>query len=110
MIDLCIETKLRILNGRVDGDSLGYNTYYSPRGSSNLGYFLASEDIFHDFIFVHVFQPNELSDIVFIGLGCKIFVIIALIMKIQSVTMKFYQVNLVWKQAREKILLQALKK
>ena len=45
---LCIETKLRILNGRVDGDSLGYNTYYSPRGSSNVDYFLASEDIFHD--------------------------------------------------------------
>jgi hypothetical protein len=32
LIDLCIETKLRILNERVDGDSLGYNTYYSPRG------------------------------------------------------------------------------
>jgi hypothetical protein len=62
LIDLCIETKLRILNGRVDGDSLTYNTCYSSRGSSSVDYFLASEDIFHDFIFLHVFQPNELSD------------------------------------------------
>jgi hypothetical protein len=36
LIDLCIETKLRILNGRIDGDSLGYRTYYSPRGSSTV--------------------------------------------------------------------------
>ena len=63
MIDLCFETQLRIiLNGRVDGDSLGYTIYYSPRGSSRIDYFLASEDILHDFIFLHVFQPNELSD------------------------------------------------
>ena len=32
------------------------------RGSSRVDYFLASEDIFHDFIFVHVFHPNKLSD------------------------------------------------
>lgn len=35
---------------------------YSSTGSSSVDYFLASEDIFHDFIFLHVFQPNELSD------------------------------------------------
>jgi hypothetical protein len=62
LIDVCFETQLRILNGRVDGDSLGYNTYYSPRGSSRIDIFLASEDILHDFILLHVFQPNELSD------------------------------------------------
>jgi hypothetical protein len=45
-------------------------------------------------------SSNQMSylTIVFYGLGCKIFVIITLIVKIQSVTMKFYQVNLVWKQ------------
>ena len=59
---LCIETKVRILNGRIDGDSLRYNNYYSPRGCSSVDNFLAPEDIFHDFIFLHVFQPNELSD------------------------------------------------
>lgn len=62
LIEFCIETKLRILNGRIEGDSLGYHTYYCPRGSSSIDYFLVSEDIFQDFLFLHVFPPNELSD------------------------------------------------
>jgi hypothetical protein len=62
LIDLYIETKLSILNGRIDGDSLGYRTYYSPRGSSTVDYIICSDDILHDFVFVHVFPPNELSD------------------------------------------------
>jgi hypothetical protein len=62
LIDLCIETKLRMLNVRNDGDSLGYRTYYSPRGSSAIDYIICSEDILHDFVFLHVFPPNELSD------------------------------------------------
>ena len=62
LIDLYIETKLRILNVRNDGDSLGYRTYYSPRGSSAIDYIICSEDILHDFVFLHVFPPNELSD------------------------------------------------
>ena len=41
LIDLCIETKLRILNGRVDGDLLGYKTYYCARCSSSVDYFFS---------------------------------------------------------------------
>lgn len=62
LIEMCIETKLRILNGRVIGDSLGYNTYYSPRGNSTVDYFIVSEDIFYEFVFMNVLPPNELSD------------------------------------------------
>jgi hypothetical protein len=63
LIDLCIETKLRILNGRIDGDSLGYRTYYSPRGSSTVDYIICSEYILHDFVFFNMsfHQMNYLT-------------------------------------------------
>ena len=32
LLDTCIESKLRILNGRIIRDSLGYNIYFGPRG------------------------------------------------------------------------------
>lgn len=71
LIDFCIESKMRILNGRIDGDSLGFHTYYCPRGSSSIDYFLVSEDIFHEFVYLHVFPPNELSDHSLLWTGLK---------------------------------------
>jgi len=71
LIEMCIETKLRILNGRVNGDSLGYNTYYSCRGSSTIDYFIVSENIFYEFLFMNVLPPTEFSDHSVIWTGFK---------------------------------------
>ena len=62
LIDLCIESKIRILNGRVMGDSLGSYTYYSSQGKSCIDYVISSENIVHMFNFINVLPPNELSD------------------------------------------------
>ena len=62
LLDTCIESKLRILNGRMIGESLGYNTYFSPRGSSSIDYFILSEDLIYEFDIINVCPPTELSD------------------------------------------------
>lgn len=62
LIDMCIESQLRILNGRMLGDSLGYYTYYGPRGNSTIDYFVVSNDLLSKFSFVNVMPPTELSD------------------------------------------------
>ena len=51
LLDFCIEAKLRILNGRLIGDSMGYKTFYGARGSSSIDYILVSEDLLHTFDF-----------------------------------------------------------
>ena len=46
-IDMCRQTGLRILNGRVGNDlTIGKCTFVGSRGSSLIDYVLASEDIF----------------------------------------------------------------
>ena len=62
LIDLCIESKIRILNSRVMGDSLGSFTYYCTQGKSCIDYIVVSEDIVNSFNFLHVLPSNELSD------------------------------------------------
>ena len=46
-------------------------TYFGPRGSSTIDYFIVSEDLFHSFSFTNVMPPTELSDhcIVWCGLN-----------------------------------------
>lgn len=53
------------------GDSLGYNTFFGPRGSSTIDYFIVSEDLFHEFSFINVRPPNELSDHCILWCGLK---------------------------------------
>ena len=74
LLDLCIETRLRILNGRFIGDSVGYNTYFGPRGSSTIDYVIVSEDVFHSFSFIKLMPPTELSDhcIIWCGLNADV--------------------------------------
>ena len=50
------------MNGRVVGDSPGQFSYYSPRGCGAIDYIVASEDLFHQFIYINVLSPAELSD------------------------------------------------
>ena len=60
-----------ILNGRMIGDSLGYNTYIGPRGSSSIDYFFISEDLIYEFDFINVCLLTELSDHCVIWCGMK---------------------------------------
>ena len=57
----CIEVKLRILHGCLIGDSMGYKTFYGPRGSSSTKHILVSEDLLHTLDFINVMPPTELS-------------------------------------------------
>ena len=62
-LDMCKETGLRILNGRVGDDSgVGKFTFIGHKGSSVIDYVLASENIFHLFNKFTVHDANILSD------------------------------------------------
>jgi len=61
LLDLCISAGLRILNGRMPGDSVGYLTCHKYNGSSTVDYGIVSNDIFKDMFYFHV--HNNLSDL-----------------------------------------------
>ena len=46
VLNLCFMLGCVILNGCCNGDRSGEYTYVSPHGSSVIGYFLMSEDLF----------------------------------------------------------------
>ena len=65
-----MSSKLRILNGRKTGDSIGYFTCHKYNGSSVVNYCLVGECIFKDIIYFHVQQ--NLSDLsVVLDLACR---------------------------------------
>ena len=59
VIELCISSRMRILNGRILGGSLGKFTCQKSTGASIADYMLASEELLKDVIYFHVhpFQP-----------------------------------------------------
>ena len=61
--EMCIQSGLRILNGRHFGDSLGQYTSHQPAGSSVIDYFIVSEALipYIHFFKVHKFD-GEMSD------------------------------------------------
>ncbi|CAG2216007.1 unnamed protein product [Mytilus edulis] len=61
--DICVQTGLRILNGRTRGDFIGQLTCHNPRGSSVVDYFIVSEELLDKVAFfkVHDFLA-DLSD------------------------------------------------
>jgi hypothetical protein len=61
LLDLCISSGLRILNGRQPGDSIGYLTCHKYNGSSTVDYGIVSSDIFKHILYFHV--NNNLSDL-----------------------------------------------
>ncbi|CAG2187584.1 unnamed protein product [Mytilus edulis] len=75
--EICIQSGLRILNGRTPGDFTGQLTCYTPNGSSVVDYFIASENLMENILFfkVHKFL-GELSDhcqiSVMLKIDCKI--------------------------------------
>ena len=59
VIELCISSRMRILNGRTLGDSFGKFTCQKSTSASVVDYMLASEELLKDVIYFHVqpFQP-----------------------------------------------------
>ena len=71
LLDLCISSRLRILNGRYIGDSLGYYTFMSLNGYSSVDYALVSESLLSSVKFFKTDEFNYLSDHVQIQLTLK---------------------------------------
>lgn len=73
LLDLCKQTGLRILNGRVGSDAgIGKYTFVGHRGSSLVDYVLASNDIFTLITDFSVEEPNILSDHCLISLELQL--------------------------------------
>ena len=62
LLEICRESRLRILNGRVAGDCLGNFTFYNTNGQSTNGYWIVSETLLNKVEFFNILPPNELSD------------------------------------------------
>ena len=70
LLETCIETKSRILNGRLLGDSAGNFTYFDPRGGCSLiDYCIVSEDILHCITYFNAMSPTEHSGHCMIRMG-----------------------------------------
>ena len=62
LFEMCIESRLRILNGRFLGDSVGNLTYFDALGGcSVVDYMIVSEDIIPCITYFNVMCPNEWS-------------------------------------------------
>jgi exonuclease III len=62
LMQFCIESRLRILNGRFIGDSLGYFTCHKPNGSSVVDYIIMSEELTKRVKYSHVHKFTMHSD------------------------------------------------
>jgi endonuclease/exonuclease/phosphatase family metal-dependent hydrolase len=60
LLELCVTTKMRILNGRVIGDLFGKYTCHKPTGSSVVDYIILSEELLTSVLYFKVsdFIPN----------------------------------------------------
>ena len=54
LLDMCIGSKLRILNGRMTGDSLGKFTCIKPTGYSVVDYVIMSEELLENTLYFQV--------------------------------------------------------
>lgn len=59
LIDICVSAKLRILNGRIIGDTLGYFTCHKNNGSSVVDYLIVQENLVSEvnYLCVNEFLP-----------------------------------------------------
>lgn len=61
LIDMCIATQLRIINGRTVGDTFGNYTYHDSRGSSTIDYFICNTNLQNKIWGVNIQNINYLS-------------------------------------------------
>lgn len=71
LLDVCLSSGLRILNGRFLGDSLGYYTFMSQNGFSSVDYAIASQSLLPSVKFFKTDSFGYLSDHVQIELYIK---------------------------------------
>ena len=63
LLELCKQTGLRIMNGRVCNDrDIGRYTFVGSRGSSVVDYVIATQNLFKNVTSFNVHEPNILSD------------------------------------------------
>ena len=62
LLELCRSADLRILNGRVSGDSLGRATFHGRNGTSVVDYSICDQDLFQHVANFIVKEPSCLSD------------------------------------------------
>ena len=62
LLDLCISSQLRILNGRYVGDSLGYFTCLTVNRLRSVDYAIASESLLSSVLYFSTQEINYLSD------------------------------------------------
>ena len=72
VLDMCISSQMRILNGRTIGDSLGRYTCHNIHGSSLIDYCIVSEVLLHNIPFFKVGDiALDISDHCYINLSLK---------------------------------------
>jgi len=62
LLEICRSTDLRILNGRVSGDSLGRVTFHGKAGISVVDYAICDQTLFSHILNFIVKEPTYLSD------------------------------------------------
>jgi hypothetical protein len=62
LISLCKDMRLKLLNGRFLGDSLGLFTFHNTNGQSTVDYMLATTRLFYDVQHFIVKPPVAFSD------------------------------------------------
>ena len=75
LAQLCVESGLRILNGRTFGDSLGFYTCFHDNGGvSSFDCILPPEHLFYQIRCFNIQPPNEFSDLcpIWMGLMCRV--------------------------------------
>lgn len=62
LIEICKNCNLRILNGRIKGDSLGKPTFHNKYGTSTIDYAICNTELINNIKFLVVQEPSYLSD------------------------------------------------
>ncbi|CAG2236161.1 unnamed protein product [Mytilus edulis] len=106
LLELCLSSRLRILNGRYIGDSLGYFTCFTPNGLSTVDYAIVSKSLLTSVIYFKTNEINYLSDHaqIEIFLKCNISEKQYLFPEDKWKTMKSYK----WNDNSKNILIQTL--
>ncbi|CAG2210414.1 unnamed protein product [Mytilus edulis] len=106
LLELCLSSRLRILNGRYIGDSLGYFTCFTPNGLSTVDYAIVSKSLLTSVIYFKTNEINYLSDHaqIEIFLKCNISEKQYLFPEDKWKTMKSYK----WNDNSKNILIQTI--
>ena len=96
LLEMCIESRLRILNGRFLGDSVGNFTYFDTLGDCSIvDYMIVSEDLLSCISSFNVMLPNEWSGHCKINSGINIS--IPQVKKEDFSQMEFWPGKFTWK-------------